>query len=244
MVGVSGLFLNLYPTPNPDTQVQQAEQFVEAAKQAGVQSVVVSTAFWTGDEARWNALPSSFLSIYYTPKAAVERTVRAANFASYTILRPSVLMHNYLLPDARYHFPELATEGVLAHAQAAGVQMPHFDAADVGRFAAAALLQPDRFRGHEIELGCENLTPAEAGAILSRVSGQSIQVRQRTEEEAQAMMAQLPAIEFQLWAGQTDVTIDGAGLEERYGIGLTGLEAFLQREQRALVGSLPPGDRL
>lgn len=66
-------------------------------------------------------------------------------------------MYNYLLPVSPWHLPELATEGLLVHAHGEGAAMPQSDPVDVGKFAAAALLEePERFNLEEIELRNEN----------------------------------------------------------------------------------------
>lgn len=235
--GVSGIFLNLWPTPDPKDQLRQARAFIDAAKANNVPTMVVSTAFLTGRPELWANMPD--FKVYYDGKAAVEDAVRQAGFPAYTILRPSFLMHNYLLPDSQYHFPELHTDGVLAHAYEPGRRMPHLDAADVGKFAAEALLQPDRFNGHEIELGFESLAPEEALEALNRVSGQQIALHKRTLEEIEAKRQQLPTLPFQILANDVDLSIDGDSLQKKYGISCCTFSSFLEREKSQLGKSLP-----
>lgn len=106
-------------------------------------------------------------------------------------------MHNYLRPDAQWHFPELATEGVLAHVFQNGTRVPHLDAADVGRIAASALSDPARFSGLELELGYQNLTPEDAAEMLTRVSGFPVKTRVRSAQEVAENRSRLPAVPFQ-----------------------------------------------
>lgn len=56
-----------------------------------------------------------------------------------------------------------ATEGTLSHAFHPNARKPYLDAADVGQFAAAALLNPGMYAGHEIDLCSQNLTIGEVG---------------------------------------------------------------------------------
>ncbi|KAH7161511.1 hypothetical protein EDB81DRAFT_599596, partial [Dactylonectria macrodidyma] len=234
-VGVSGIFLNLWPTPEPDDQVRQAQTFINAAK-AGSSSIVVSTAFLTAQPELWAGVAG--LKPYYTGKAAVEDAVRQASLPSYTILRPSFLMHNYFMPDSQYHFPELFTEGILAHAYQKGRRMPHLDAADVGKFAAEALLSPDTFNGHELELGFQNLTPEEATDTLRRVSGRNIQVHARSDAEIASKGDHLPTLPFHILANEQDLTINGELLQKTYGITMMKFHDFLHTERGELLRSL------
>lgn len=235
--GVTGIFLNLWPTPKPEDQLSQAKSFIDAAKQANSSTIVVSTAFLTGRPELWTGVDG--LEAYYTGKAIVEDAVRQAGLPSYSILRPSFLMHNYLVPDSQYHFPELAPKGILAHAYKAGRRMPHLDAADVGKFAAEALLNPEAFNGHEIELGFQNLTPEEAADAIRQVSGRPIPVHRRTDEEITAQRHLLHTLPFQELANEKDLTIDGEYLQNKYGVTLTTFQNFLGSEAVHLLKSLP-----
>ncbi|KAM5341804.1 hypothetical protein ACJ41O_014835 [Fusarium nematophilum] len=237
--GVTGIFLNLWPTPDPKDQLFQAKNFIDAAKKAGSSTMVVSTAFLTGRPELWTGIDG--LEPYYTGKAAVEDAVRQAGLTSYTILRPSFLMHNYLMPDSQYHFPELSPEGILAHAYKAGRRMPHLDAADVGKFAAEALLNLGAFNGHEIELGFQNLTPEEAADAICRVSGCAVRVHARSDQEIASKRHHLPTLPFQVLANEKDLTIDGECLQNQYGVTLTTFEEFLSGEAAELLRSLPEG---
>ncbi|KAJ4177561.1 hypothetical protein NW755_013781 [Fusarium falciforme] len=235
--GVTGIFLNLWPTPNPEDQLSQAKSFIDAAKQANSLTIVVSTAFLTGRPELWTGVDG--LEPYYTGKAMVEDVVRQAGLPSYSILRPSFLMHNYLIPDSQYHFLELAPKGILAHAYKAGRRMPHLDAADVGKFAAEALLNPGAFNGHEIELGFQNLTPEEAAETIYQVSGRTVRVHGRTDQEITSQRHLLPTLPFQVLANEQDLTIDGEYLQNKYGVTLTTFEDFLSSEAVQLLKSLP-----
>jgi len=176
---------------------------------------------------------------YYTAKSAVEEAVRSAGFENYTILRPAWLMHNYLLPFSLYHFPELASEGVLAHIYEPDTKMSHFDAADVGKFAAAALLEPTKFRGHEIELGNENLTAEETVEALRKASGREIGLHFRSAEEAERMKEKVLTMRFSRLANSKSLAIDGKALEEKYGIKLKTFEEYLEEHKDELLKALP-----
>lgn len=242
MADVNGVFLNTFPTPDPNTQLEQVRSFIKAARDSKtVKSIVLSTAFWTSRREIWaTGDHNDFLYSYYSSNAAIEDAVRSAGLQSYTILRPSVLMHNYLLPASIHHYPDLSTSATLSHIYNLSTRMPHFAAADVGKVAAKALLEPEKFNGHEIELGFENLTIEEIAAALSTASGREIKIRLRTLEEAAEVENLVVTQKFQRLANEYRLDIDGKALEEKYGVKLTTFKEFLDGEREMLMKSLPP----
>ncbi|CAK7237832.1 hypothetical protein SBRCBS47491_010165 [Sporothrix bragantina] len=234
--GIDGIFLNLFPTQEVDKQGEQAQVFIDAAKAAGATSIVASTVFNTSRPQLWQDREG--MNTYYRGKSIVEDVVRNAGLESYTILRPPTLMHNFLKPDAQWHYPELATEGILAHAFEAYARTPYLDAADVGQFAVAALLDPGLYNGHEIDLCAQNLTIDEVAGVLSRVSGRTILARRRSAEELAEKKDMLPTLPFQIMANEVDLSIDAEALTTKYHISMTTLEEFMEREKVALLQSL------
>ncbi|KAH8651389.1 hypothetical protein BX600DRAFT_502122 [Xylariales sp. PMI_506] len=119
--------------------------------------------------------------------------------------------------------PELKSAGEIVHAFEPGVRMPHIDEDDVGRYAAAALLDPAKFDGTEIDLANENLTPEEVAAAFSEEIAAA-------RDEGQIM---------QLWANLVDITVDSKATQEKYGIPLTSFKDYLRREKVQLSESIP-----
>jgi hypothetical protein len=136
-------------------------------------------------------------------------------------------MQNYLPPLSLFLTPELSSKGVIAHIYEEGTKMPHVDAIDVGKFAAAALLEPEKFRGEEIELGSENLTVDEVVGKMKAIGGVEVGVRKRSEEETKRVWDSNPTQRFQRLANEKDLSINGSALAEKYGIQLTSLDGFL-----------------
>lgn len=77
---VSGIFLNSFPTADPELQVRQAHNFIDAALASKtVETIVLSTAFFTGSRDIWGFTdPHLGLQVYYGRKAAMEDAVRSA----------------------------------------------------------------------------------------------------------------------------------------------------------------------
>ncbi|KAJ7822262.1 NAD dependent epimerase/dehydratase [Mycena olivaceomarginata] len=213
--GVTGVFLNTFPNfADPNGEARDAETLTDALED-------------------WSTLKGEFpfLAQYYASKAGVERVVRTSGF-TYTILRPGWLNHNYIGAGVEYHFPEYAKERVLTVSSPRGWRMEHLDADDVGQFAAAALLDPGRFAGKELDLVNELLTFEEIAAHLGEALGAEVKVKYRTAEETAEARKALPTIERQLW-GPTTAPGDGSKLAE-YGFRLTTLKEFLEREKSAI----------
>lgn len=240
--GCAGVFVNTYPIPG--VEEEQARTICAAALAAGVTTAVAATTMLTGHREIWDDEETEKIGLraYYRSKAAVEEIVRTAGFASWTILRPAFIHFDYLVPAAiKINFPELATGRELAHCFTPGARMPHTDAGDVGRYAAAALRggEGSLFAGREIELGHENLTIEEVAGIIERVSGgREVRVRARGKEEMERIAEMAHGQLFQLLVNVKDceAVIRGAEeAQERFGMKFTGLEEALRRDREELV---------
>jgi uncharacterized protein YbjT (DUF2867 family) len=171
---------------------------------------------------------TAFLKYYYDRKVGVEKVVKEGAFPNWTVLRPDWLDYNYLAPPCTIHFPEYQSEHILTVSYPPAFKKGHFDPYDVGKFAAAAFLAPERFNGHTIELTGEPLTFDEVAKRLSDASGVEVKARYRTEEETQQLLeaGTLPVLVSQLWA------------VSKYGIELGTLEGYLEKEKGRLLKTL------
>ncbi|VUC23417.1 unnamed protein product [Clonostachys rosea] len=240
--GCKGAFLNTFPYP-PGIEAQQATSIVEACKKAGVETIVASTTFNTGDKALWdnNVTKEIGLHGYYESKALVEDVVRGAGFQSYTILRPSFIHFDYLLPSVYMNYPTLPIDGTLLHSLDDGVPIAHTDAHDIGKYAAAALQNPEKFDREEIDLANEFLTPVEVGEILKKASGKDIQVRKRTGLEMEEANDTVGLHKFHAWINTRDLKHGPErtkAVQAKFGILFTSLESALQRENTSLLECL------
>lgn len=180
-----------------------------------------------------------FLGMYHRSKSGVEDVVSKSGIPNITILRPGWLDYQYLAPGCTIQFPEYEKEHVISVSYEKGYKKGHFDPEDVGKFAAAALVQPEKFNGKTIELVNERLSFDEVAEIISRVAGVEVGVRYRSEEETRELAAsgKLPVLESQLIVKQLEFVIDGSSLEE-YGIELGTLEGFLTKHREMLLETL------
>ncbi|KAJ7101829.1 hypothetical protein C8R43DRAFT_1047698, partial [Mycena crocata] len=233
MQGVSGVFLNTFPDMmDPTVEPRDAATIVAAARAAGtVTSIVVSTFFRVN---LWEKADPEFpfLTAYSQSKAGAEKVVRESGI-TYTILRPGWLMHNFIGPATGYSFPEYPSSRVLAVSYPRDYAVGYLDAADVGQFAAAALLDPADFAGKELDLVHEVMTYDEIAKHLSKAIGKEVTVKYRTAEETAAgKKAGIFAIEEQIWGPTASKhAADVKSVADGYGFRLTTFPEFLKREK-------------
>lgn len=235
--GTSAVFMNFMPDlADMGSNLRHARSILRIAKDAGtVHQVVYSSSIGT-DEALKSALvqPGSMLSQVMQSKADIEQAVRDAALGSWTILRPCNLMANYVDPLAAMQVMGLADTGRWTTANLASDRIPLVDTLTVGRFSAAALLEPARFHGHVITYADEILNMGD-GIIskLARVTGRDLQMVTIGEEELEAQKATNPFIGGQLFMREMHNYVD---MEEvnKWGIAASSFDRFLEREKRAV----------
>nr|WP_062332573.1 NmrA/HSCARG family protein [Herbidospora sakaeratensis] len=166
-----------------DGERVQAENLIEAALAAGVPQFVhtaVSGAAQKITRERWAALQP-----YYTTKSGIQDRVREAGFRHWTLLNPGWFMENFL-PSAAYLLPR-GVQGGLVTVLKPQTRLSLVAVDDIGRAAAAAVLDPERFHGVELELASELLTMTEIAAVMSKALGAELTAPDLTEEEALAL---------------------------------------------------------
>lgn len=240
--GCQGAFLITYPIPGIEGQM--ARTIAEACKKAGVKTVVAASTFCTGDKSLWDdqAIKDIQLHEYYSSKAEVENAVRVADFEAYAILRPAYISINYMLPHSAGNLPRLASHGVLDHIYDDDARMPQTDVSDIGRYAAAALQNPSKFNGVEVDLCAESLTIEEVRNILTRVSGRELEVKKWTREDLQKENILVFGHAFHLFCNLKNfepLLAASKELHAKLDMPLTSLEASLEREKVRLQESLP-----
>jgi uncharacterized protein YbjT (DUF2867 family) len=192
-----------------DGELTQAVNLIDAARAAGVPQFVhtsvsgagqhAETAGWA--EGRWAALEP-----YYTTKAGIQDRVREAGFRHWTLIKPGWFMENFL-PSAAYLFPR-GVEGGLVTVLRPQTTLSLVAVDDIGRAAAAAVAEPERFHRVELELASDLLTMTQIAGVLSRALGVDLAAPDLTEQEAVA--AGMP-----VWAGVSHERINVTGQPAR-----------------------------
>lgn len=208
MRGASALFLL---TPFVEDSVALGKHLVDRAKAAGIGRIVKLSAFGADYE------PGIQLGRWHRE---VEKHIEASGIP-YTFLRPNNFMENFF----NYYGPD--AEGV--------IYLPWGDAKcsfiageDVGRVAAAALLE-DGHAGKAYTLtGPAAFGIADAAKELSRVSGRTIRYVDVPEDAARSAM---------LSAGMPKFAVDG--MMELHGIDKAGYAADVTSAVKDLTGRAP-----
>ncbi|KAJ3334988.1 hypothetical protein HDU93_006884 [Gonapodya sp. JEL0774] len=227
---VTGVFLNTYPSfTTPTFEIDTAKAFVSAALASGtVKNFVVSTVY-NANIAVPDPSTYPFLAAYYRSKSGVEEVIRDAGFASYTILRPCWLNHNYLLPGASYHFPAWRSRQITV-SYPTNYRQPHLDALDVGKFAAPALQGLAVYQNKEIDLVGEYLTWSDVAEKLGKAAETVVKVHYRSEKETNDLLTSgtLPTIQSQVWASKNKrEEVDVKALEREFGVTVMTLDEWL-----------------
>ncbi|MFI0421386.1 NmrA family NAD(P)-binding protein [Spongiactinospora sp. 9N601] len=174
-------------------EVTQGVNLIEGARAAGVPQFVHTSVSGAGQhtktpgwaEGRWAALEPTM-----TAKSAIQDRLRTAGFPHWTLLKPGFFMENFLLSMA-FLFPR-GIEGGLVSVLKPDTRLSLIAVDDIGAAAAAAIADPERFDGVELELAGDYLPMTEIAEILSRALGTPLSAPDMTEEEALA--AGMPAM--------------------------------------------------
>ncbi|MEU3184054.1 NmrA/HSCARG family protein [Streptomyces sp. NPDC006923] len=215
-------------------ELAQAVNLIEGARAAGVPQFVHTSVSGAGQhtgapgwaEGRW-----AVLEPYFATKAGIQDRVREAGFRHWTLIKPGTFMENFL-PSEAFLLPR-GVEGGLVSVLKPGTALSLVAVDDIGGTAAAAIAEPERFDGVELELASDYLTMTEIAGILSRALGTELATPEMTLEEAVA--AGLPP------AGVSHewMNVVGQPARPRYaralGIPLTSFEEWAAEHLRATV---------
>ncbi|KAI9036157.1 NmrA/HSCARG family protein [Aspergillus affinis] len=233
--GCTGLFLNLSPDfSNEKLELEQARRILSIAKASGVDQIVYSSGFAANEPERltyWDA--NGFVGKVILSKQAIENEVRAAGFTSWTILRPANFMSNFLLPLVKFLYPGLVETGVWTTALTKENLVPNVDPNDIGRFAAEALSNSQRFHAKEIDLASELLSVEDILKELAQATGRQFKAEFLRQEEVDAQLAVNPMIGGQLAMRDMHKFVNMEELKA-WGIPLGSFKGFLERKKESV----------
>jgi uncharacterized protein YbjT (DUF2867 family) len=217
-----------------DSERRHGFALVEAARATGVRCVVHTSVCEAGRHTgfpRWGS--DYWLQKYWTDKWDIEEAVRHAGFEHWTVLKPAFMMDNLAQPKARFMFPHLR-EGRITTALSPATRMQMIAADDVGAFACAAFIDPERFDRQDIDLAAEALTMDEVAATLTRVLGKHVEATSVSADEAVKAGLFPGWVRSQEWTNEVGYRADIAALA-RYGVALTSLENWVRRHAGEIV---------
>lgn len=222
-----GIFLSFCPGhENPEANIVKARTYLEAATVAQVSTVVVSTTIHTERNAERSSL--------YNTRFAIEEVIRNSSIRNKVFLRPAWLMQNYFEPLCDMFFPRFKSDHILDTCFEKGSKISHFDVHDIGKLAAEALVEPDRWNGRSLDLGHEQLDMEVVASTISRATGIKIEVN---------YLDSSGVLGIDKLAGKTGIYNCQPFNEEKYGLTVTKFEDWVEREKEALQKILAQGQR-
>ncbi len=193
-----------------DREVQQGKTVADAAKAAGVEHLVYSSA---GSAFRQTGIPS------FDSKWEVEEHVRQIGLP-YTILRPVWFMQNW--EGMREHI----LGGTLAQPLDPDKPFQQVAVADLGEFAAIAFERPDEWIGREVDLAGDEQTMPEIAEAFGRVAGEEVSYYQVSWDQFEEQMGKEYAVMYR-WLNDVGFEADIAALRQEYPE-LTTFERYLR----------------
>ena len=223
--GCDGIFAMSTPfETGMDSEVQQGKLLAEAAKAANIRHFVYTSV---GSAQLNTGIP------HFETKFQVEQHIKKLSLP-YTILRPVWFMENFgtwLLPGIQ--------NGTLSAPLWPQTKLHMIALRDIGEFAAAAFINPERFLGRELELAGDVLTFPQVAEMLSKALGHQVVFKQIPDDQAEKAVGRDMALMYK-WFNRVGYAVDIHELEQTYGIRMTKFSEVLANEQWAkppLVGS-------
>ena len=239
--------LNPYPDFT-DTQGEgkQVQRFIDAARATGtVEVLVLSTVALAGEHKKYLAedpeYPQHPMYGYLASKVSAEDAVRTSGVKHWTIIRPGWLMQNYIHPYSTFHFPDLHASGRLATLLPLDKPIAHTAADDVGRFTAAAFLDPVKYDKVTVPLVTANVTLREAMREMEAVAGVKVAVEQLdpdTLDKTDFMTGmRMNVANFMKEKPQT-VSQEDLALAKSFGLPLTSVREYFEKHKAQVVATL------
>ncbi len=196
-----------------EKEEEQGKRLARVAREQGVQHFVYSSV---GSAHEKTGIP------HFDNKARIEQTVRELGFPSHVILRPVFFMENLVSP----WFLQ-GDRIVTAMKPTTRLQMIAAD--DIGRFAAQAFAEADRWKGTETDIAGDSATMPAAAAAVSLLLGRQIgydpvpieEVRKASEDFARMLE----------WFERVGYSADIRSLPERWGIRPLTLEEWARAQR-------------
>lgn len=186
-VGARAVFSVQHPNMadlESDSERVQGKNLVEAARAASVPQFIQTSTSGVGAHHRrapgWE-LEQGATRNYWESKAYIEDLVKNAGFSFWTIIKPAFFMENFVRPSIMF---EGLTGNRLLTTIAPDTELALVAVQDIGAAAAAAVQEPSRFHGVELELASERLTMRQIARALARALDLPIEAPSLTVDEA------------------------------------------------------------
>lgn len=233
--GVFSMQMGSHPG-NKGEETRHAENLVAAAKAAGIEQIVHTSVARAGDHlnfADWDK--GRWEPLYWEEKAAAINAVKSAGFTYWTIIKPPFIMVNLLPPKNEWMFPTIS-QGKIISPTEPDTKIDWVSPEDIGRFAAEAFAEPEKFNRKEFAIVGESLTMGEVAEALSSVTGKQFEAVSITDEQATESGLFKWGTEAFIWQNVEGYKVDP---EEAAGFGIQteSLKTFLERNKTVLLAA-------
>ncbi|KAK6509653.1 hypothetical protein TWF481_004384 [Arthrobotrys musiformis] len=236
-VGIDSVFFTALPDlQGGDNDLRQTKNIIAAAKAAGVKQLIYGSLSYPGTKEGFKTVhdslePTNWVKLYFNRKLALDQLVRDSGVQYWTIIRPPSFIQNHVLPEiVSFIYPDLPEKHQFKTTFDHNIPQWYADGSDAGKFAAAAVNNPEDLHTKEVRFGVEALTAQEVVDKLSKASGKPIALYQWPEEELkQALMTNPFHITCEIISKMGfDPEI---GTAENYGVKLTSISECLENNK-------------
>ncbi|KAI0011051.1 NAD(P)-binding protein [Xylariaceae sp. FL0662B] len=240
MVGTTAVFWpSMISFTDMDEEVRGTTNIIQAAGQSGTVNHLIYSTVEGVDKVfqvpSWDRNP--FAGAYWRNKFDDEEKVRSAGFKYYTILRPTEFMTNFVLPTAAFQFSDLVKNGVWHSVWDPSFKNKLIDTEDIGKMVAAAIANPEKFNGRELELAGDRLAAKEVFDLVGAVAGKKLTMKTYREDEETRLCEENPLLSGQ-WVKREIANLDsdyGTRPLEDFGLGFKSFKEFLEQNKDLVI---------
>jgi uncharacterized protein YbjT (DUF2867 family) len=199
-----------------ELEEEQGKRFARVAKDAGIQHLLYQSV---ASAHRRTGIP------HFDNKWRVEQTIEGLNFPSWTVIRPVFFMENLLSP----WFKPYIDQGTLAIGMKPETRLQMIAVRDIGKYGLQAFERHEALNGRAIDIAGDELTGPEAAAILSEVTGRTIQFYSVPIEQVRAASAE-SAVMLE-WFDAVGYDVDIARTAAEFGVRPTRFREWAAEQQ-------------
>jgi len=159
-----GVFCNLVFKYGIEKEIKQGFELINASKESNIKYFVYSSVIGCDQN---TGIP------HWESKNKIENHIKASGI-NYTILRPSSLYENLLIPQVKSRI----LKGKLVLPTKKNTVQQFISSEDIGKIATTVFSNPEKYQGKTINLATEQMDGEELAATFSKAMGREIKFQQ------------------------------------------------------------------
>ncbi|MDQ3016762.1 MAG: NmrA/HSCARG family protein [Bacteroidota bacterium] len=160
LANVDGVFGLLHFTKGIDKEIAQGKALIDAAVLAGVRHFIYSSVIASDQK---TGIP------HFESKGVIEAHLRSSGLP-FTILRPSSLYENFMIPQVRSRI----VKGKFVSPLDKHVVQQMISTQDIGNIAAHIFLHPEQYIGKTLDLAADQMDQGQMADSFSKAMGKNI----------------------------------------------------------------------